>query len=198
MAGAIGLAWQAMPSKSRPKALEAELQDILSQLVTSDSSAKNCVVSVSKGDGSLAWSGAAGKAHGDVPMTKDIPIYVASVTKLYTATAIMMLFEQGMIALDDTMAKYIPHEYIDRIHVYAGTDYSSNITIRELLAHRSGIADYYTEKASNGKSLFDEFLEEPERRWTVRDTINRSRELGPNFAPGTIPPIRTQTFSCSE
>ena len=187
MASAIAwLTWQTVPSKSRSKDhLDAELQDILSELVTRDQSVKNCVVSVVKGDGSFAWSGAAGRIQGDVAMSKDTPIYIARITKLYKATVIMMLFERGAVALDDPMAKYLPHALIDRIHVYAGTDYSNNITVRELFAHRSGIAGYYTEKASGGKSLFDELVKNPERRWTVRETIDRARELRPKFPPGT-------------
>jgi D-alanyl-D-alanine carboxypeptidase len=144
------LSWQAMPLKSRSRALDVELQAIISELVAGDQSVKNCVVSVVKGDGSFVWSGAAGKAYTDVPMSKDAPIYIASVTKLYTATVVMMLVERGSIALDDPTTKYLPHAVVDGMHIYAGTDYSNEITIRELLAHRSGIADYYTEKTSDG------------------------------------------------
>ena len=182
----VWLASQAVPSKSRSRALDAELQDIISELVTTDHSVKNCVVSVMKGDGSFVWSGAAGNAYADVPMSKDAPIYIASITKLYTATVIMMLFERGLVTLDDPIAKHLPHAVVDGIHVYAGMDYSNKITIRELLAHRSGIADYYTEKAIDGKSLFEKFLANPERPWTVQDTIDRAKhELSPKFAPGT-------------
>jgi len=166
-------------------ALDTELQGIISGLVAQDRSVKNCVVAVEKGDGSCAWSGAAGNARADVAMSKDTAIYIASITKLYTASVVMMLFERGLIALDDPMAKYLPPTLLDGIHVYAGTDYSREIPIRELLGHRSGIADYYGEKASDGKSLFDVFLENPERRWTVMETIDRAKhELRPNFAPG--------------
>src|SRR5579872_2998610 len=122
-----------MTSKSRPRTLDAELQAIICGLVAADQSVKSCVASVVKGDGSFAWSGAAGNARANVPMTKDTPIYIASVTKLYTATIIMMLFERGSIALDDRIAKYLPRAIVEGIHVYAGTDYSNQITIRELL-----------------------------------------------------------------
>jgi len=165
-----------------------ELQYLVSNLVEKDKSIKNCVLSVMKGDGSFSWSGAAGIASQDdqVPMTKDTPIYIASITKLYTATAIMRLYEQGALSLDDPMAKYLPEGLIQGIHVYKGRDYSREITIKELLSHTSGIADYYTEKPKGEKSLFEMFLEEPERPWTVDETIERARkDLTPNFPPGT-------------
>lgn len=164
------------------------MEYLVSDLVSSDKSVKNCVLSVMKGDGTFSWSGAAGIAsqEGQVLMAKDTPIYIASITKLYTATAIMQLYEKGALSLDDPMSKYLPKEVIQGIHVYKGKDYSQEITIKELLSHTSGIADYYAEKPKGGKSLFELFLEEPERSWTVDETIARARnDLKPNFPPGT-------------
>jgi D-alanyl-D-alanine carboxypeptidase len=168
--------------------LNQELEYMVSRLVENDKSVRNCVLSVMKGDGSFSWSGAAGIAsqNGEVPMTKDTPIYIASITKLYTATVIMRLYEKGALSLDDPMSKYLPEGLIRGIHVYKGKDYSHEITIKELLSHTSGIADYYSEKPKGGKSLFELFLEHPERSWTVDETIERARsELRPNFPPGT-------------
>ena len=168
--------------------LNQEMEYLVSGLVEKDKSVRNCVLSVMKGDGSFSWSGAAGIARqdGQVPMTKDTPIYIASITKLYTATAIMRLYEKGALSLDDPMSKYLPEELIQGIHVYKGKDYFHEITIKQLLSHTSGIADYYTEKPKGGKSLFDLFLEKPERSWTVDETIERARkDLKPNFQPGT-------------
>jgi len=167
--------------------LNQEMQYLVSDVVENDKSVRNCVLSVMKGDGSFSWSGAAGIASqdGQVPMSKDTPIYIASITKLYTATAIMRLYEKGVLSLDDPMSKYLPEELIQGIHVYKGKDYSHEITIKELLSHTSGIADYYTEKPKEGKSLFDLIIEEPGRSWTVDETIEIARDLEPNFPPGT-------------
>ena len=168
--------------------LNQELQYLVFESIQKDKSVRNCVLSVMKGDGSFSWSGAAGIASqdGQVPMTKNTPIYIASITKLYTATAIMRLYEKGALSLDDPMSRYLPEEVIQGIHVYKGKDYSHEITIKELLSHTSGIADYYTKKPKGGKSLFDLFLEEPKRSWTVDQTIERAqKDLEPNFPPGT-------------
>ena len=168
--------------------LGRDLQQIVSETVASDSSVKNCTLAVIKGDGSFEWSGAAGTARrsGQVPMAPDTPIYIASVTKLYTAVAVMLLYERGALSLDDPMAKYLPEKLIRGIHVYEGKDYSNTVTIRQLLAHRSGIADYYEERAADGKNLFEKFVAEPDRIWTVDDTIARARDqLKAHFPPGT-------------
>jgi D-alanyl-D-alanine carboxypeptidase len=164
-----------------------ELEYIVADTVKSNKQIKNCVLSVKKGDGSFTWSGAAGIASQDsqTPMTKDTPIYLASVTKLYTAVAIMRLSEQGALALDDPMAKYLPDDLIRGIHVYQGHDYSHEITIAQLLSHTSGIADYYSEKSKDGKTMFELFVADPTRTWTVDETIARARDdMTPNFKPG--------------
>ncbi|MBW1783343.1 MAG: beta-lactamase family protein [Deltaproteobacteria bacterium] len=145
-------------------------------------------MSVMKDDGSFWWSGAAGIASQDSqsPMTKDSPIYIASITKLYNATIIMRLYEEERLSLDDSMAKYLPEKLIDNIHVYNGKNYSNKITVKQLLSHTSGIADYYSEKPKGGKNLFEIFLDNPKQPWTVADTIERTRnDLKPNFPPGT-------------
>ena len=172
----------------RLRDVDREMQSIVSDAVSRDASIRNCVLAVTKGDGSLAWSGAAGIAsqQGQVPMSAHTPIYIASVTKLYTATVIMHLFEKGSLSLEDPMGKYVSEKLIRGINLYAGKDYSSEITIAELLSQRSGIADYYTEKAKDGKSLAELLRENPERSWSVEETIARARdELKPKFRPGT-------------
>jgi D-alanyl-D-alanine carboxypeptidase len=164
-----------------------ELQRLVSGLVESDRSVKNAVLAVAKGDGSFSWAGAAGIAHRDdqVAMTTETPFYIASVTKLYTATVIMRLYEAGALSPDDPMAKYLPADLIKGIEVYKGRDYSGEVTIKQLLSHTSGIADYYLEKGADGKSLFELYVEDPERTWTVNETIDRARrEMPAHFAPG--------------
>jgi D-alanyl-D-alanine carboxypeptidase len=168
--------------------LDQEMEYLVSGLVEKNKSVRNCVLSVMKSDGSFSWSGAAGVARqdGQVPMTKDTPIYIASILKLYTATVIMRLYEKGALSLDDPMSKYLPEGLIRGIHVYKGKDYSQEITIKQLLSHTSGIADYYTEKPKGGKSVFELLLEQPERTWRVDETIEWARDkLEPNFRPGT-------------
>ncbi len=175
-------------SNSSSNDLDLKLERSVSALVEKDKSIENCVLAVTNGDGSYSWAGAAGIANqdGQVPMTKDTPIYIASVTKLYTATAIMKLYEEGALSLDDPMSKYLPADLITRINVYKGTDYSSEITIEQLLAQTSGIADYYEEKGKDGKSVFEILVADPDSYWTVDGAIARTRdELQPHFAPGT-------------
>ena len=85
------------------------------------------------------------------------------------------------------MSKYLSEELIRNIHVYNGKDYSYEITIKELLSHTSGIADYYDEKSyKDNKNIFELYLEYPEKSWTEIEKIERVRnDMKPSFKPGT-------------
>lgn len=64
-----------------------------------------------------------------LPMRKNEIFDLASVSKLFTATAIMQLWDEGKFKLDDPVAKYLPA---------FGVHGKGNVTIRELLTHTSG------------------------------------------------------------
>jgi len=55
---------------------------------------------------------------------------LASVSKQFTATAVLMLYEDSLIALDDTLTRYFP-------------EFPYQITIRQLLIHTSGLPKYF-------------------------------------------------------
>ena len=67
-----------------------------------------------------------------IPLDTSSVFAIASVTKPYTATAIMMLKERDKLSYDDKLSKYFP-EF---------PKYSEQITIKHLLTHTSGIIDY--------------------------------------------------------
>ncbi len=69
--------------------------------------------------------------EGALPATNATVYRTGSITKQFTAAAIMQLVEQGRIALDDPMTKYLP-EYPQW----------RTITVRQLLNHTSGIHSY--------------------------------------------------------
>jgi len=75
----------------------------------------------------------------DAPVTPDTVFELASVTKQFTATAIMRLIEQGKLKLDDPIIKLLP----------SAPNKWNGITIRHLLTHTSGLAGGF------GESLYD-------------------------------------------
>ena len=84
-----------------------------------------------------------------------------SVGKQFTATAVMMLVEEGKIGLDEKISKYLG----DVPETWA------NITIRHLLSHTSGMTDYPTD--------FDF-----RRDYTEDEILKRAKEIPVAFKPG--------------
>jgi CubicO group peptidase (beta-lactamase class C family) len=82
-----------------------------------------------------------------LPMQTDNIFRIASQTKAITSVAIMMLYEEGKLLLDDPLSRYIPEfakpVVLDKFNAedssYTTVPAKSEITIRQLLTHTSGI-----------------------------------------------------------
>ena len=135
-----------------PAALTLALDTVFRRFVSRHRYVHHAVVAVSRGDGSFTWSAACGDAHPGGPRFEaDSPYFVASITKLYLATIVLRLVEQRRLALDDRLGVHLPPERIARLLVWRGRDVTPEISIRHLLSHTSGLADYYEGK--RGRSL---------------------------------------------
>lgn len=84
---------------------------------------------------------------------------IGSVTKQFTAAAIMRLVEQGKIDLDAPASRY-------------ASELQSDVTIRQLLTHTSGINDYFTT------------LTDPDATLSEAQAVALIKSLGRKFAPG--------------
>jgi CubicO group peptidase (beta-lactamase class C family) len=92
-------------------------------------------------DGKVTYQQAYGLANIELnaPVTTDTVFQIQSITKTFTATAVMMLVEEGKLALDDPVGKHLD-----------GTPESWNpITLRHLLSHTSGIKDFINEPTAS-------------------------------------------------
>ncbi|GIH78044.1 serine hydrolase domain-containing protein [Planobispora longispora] len=98
----------------------------------------------------------------------------ASVTKTFTAVAALRLVEQGRLRLDDPIGRHLDPALMKKIR------YGSRITLRQLLEHTSGIADYVTDDPS----WMSEVFAGPHRIWTPRELAERGLRLPPAFQPG--------------
>jgi CubicO group peptidase (beta-lactamase class C family) len=94
--------------------------------------APGCSVGIGQ-EGSLIYGrgyGAADLQHG-VPITTGTVFNAGSVAKQVTALAVELLAEDGRLSLDDDLRRYVPEL----------PAYAANITLREMLAHTSGLRD---------------------------------------------------------
>jgi CubicO group peptidase (beta-lactamase class C family) len=80
------------------------------------------------------------------PLEKDAIFRVASQTKAITSVAVMMLYEEGELLLDDTVSKYLPEfseqdvlvNFDESDSLFIATKARRQVTIRDLLTHTSG------------------------------------------------------------
>ena len=84
----------------------------------------------------LVWSGAYGNldAAGKAPAQADTLYSICSISKTFTAVAIMQLVEAGKLRLDDDIGDLLPEFKVQRTDADSGP-----ITIRALLTHASGL-----------------------------------------------------------
>jgi CubicO group peptidase (beta-lactamase class C family) len=91
-----------------------------------------CVMAIDYGK--LVFEHAAGLAdiEGKTPCTPATNFRMASVSKQFTATAIMLLVDRGKLSLEDPLTKFFP----------GFPEYGKRITVKHLLTHTSGLPEY--------------------------------------------------------
>src|SRR4051812_48774264 len=94
---------------------------------------------------------AIGKADiaGDRPMRPDTIFWIASMTKPVTATAVLMLQEEGKLSVDDPVEKHLPE--FKGLKTADGKP--ARVTIRHLLTHTSGMGEISADEARGIKDL---------------------------------------------
>jgi len=133
-----------------------------------------------------AAAGKLGAAH-DVAMPANAIFAIASMTKPVTSVAIMMLFEEGKLKLDDPVSKYLAGfdnlqvitKFNDKDATYEARPAKRPMTIRHLLTHTSGIAygafnpiEYRLKDATKKNEWELPLVNDPGEKW--------------NYSPSTV------------
>lgn len=125
-------------------------------------------------DGKLAYA----KAYGDASLqphraaTPAMRYGIGSISKQFTATALLMLQEEGKLSLDDKVSKYVPN-----------MGEAGEVTIRQLLSHTAGIRDFWPQdfmfsdmrQATKPEGILDRWARQPldfpaGERWQYSNT----------------------------
>ncbi|MDI6098707.1 serine hydrolase domain-containing protein [Actinoplanes sp. NEAU-A12] len=122
----------------------AESGELMERLLKTDQPGCSAAVGI---EGVVAWSGARGVADTTTgrPLTTTSVFDIASVSKQFTATAVLLLAGAGDLDLTDPVAKHVPG-----LPGWAGT-----VTIDHLIHHTSGITDYTHLLTAAGHTLTD-------------------------------------------
>jgi D-alanyl-D-alanine carboxypeptidase len=132
------------------------------------------------------WHGAIGvidRVSGE-PLVGDEVVRSASLTKTFVAAAVLRLSETGSVGLDDPISSRIRPSLIEPLRK-DGYDVD-RITIRQLLEHTSGIADYFGSEQDSSTSAYAAAVNaDPQRMWTPEEQIQfAADEYEPLSAPG--------------
>ena len=122
--------------------------------------------------GAVVSAGALGfrDAADTLPITEDTIFQLASVSKQFTATAVMLLVRRGLLSPDDKLSRFFPE-----LTAY------KDVTVRQLLTHTGGVPDYFEDA--------DWFI----KIWKEEGRVPRNDEIlrflleskcKPPFAPG--------------
>jgi CubicO group peptidase (beta-lactamase class C family) len=106
---------------------------------------------------------------GTQPVATNDHVRVGSVTKTMTATVVLQLVQEGRLALDDPVGKFVPN-------VPGGDD----ITIAQLLDMHSGLSDYTNDAAWVRAASAD-----PQRVWTAQELLDVALAHPLEFVPGS-------------
>ena len=112
---------------------------------------------------------------------KDSQFFIASTTKLFTSAIIIQLIEEGSIAYSTKIVDILDSTTIHGLNVLNNKDYSNEITIKHLLAHTSGLPNYFSEHRYFAKSLEQQLISNIDTKYTFEDTIKWSKKFKPKF-----------------
>lgn len=147
--------------------LAGQLQAVLDEAVALSGSSGGVAGAWSPWAGE--WTGATGTVDFDEksePVTTDTEFRLGTLTSEVTCTVLLRLVDEGRVALDDPV-----DDYVDWV---PGLD---GITLGQLCAHTSGVADYYP-------GLQSHFVANPERIWPPSELLSSGLALPRTGTPG--------------
>jgi D-alanyl-D-alanine carboxypeptidase len=167
LALALGVLFFALPlfAQSLPPDVQKSIDDVATQTLASTGvpSASLAIVK----DGKIVYARAYGNAHLQpvVAATPEMRYCIGSISKQFTAAAILLLAEQGKLSLDDPVSKFVPN--LTR---------AKEVTIRELLSHTSGYQDFWPQDYVPPMML---------KPVTAQQILDRWARIPLDFDPGT-------------
>jgi CubicO group peptidase (beta-lactamase class C family) len=153
LAAGLSVAADAGPGLS--PAVKAQI-DVLVQKQITDGATPGIALAIAK-NGQTLYEKADGVRNisSKAPMLVNTPQAIGSITKQFTAAAILLLQEQKKLSIDDKLSKYVP-EYVD----------ADQITLRQMLNMVSGISD-------NDPAIYGDHLQQPITRKEMLVNLNK-------------------------
>jgi len=164
--GSISASGGSTISKDEHAETRAALQNLIDQQVK-EQDILGMAIAVRLADGTVIGKASGySDPSGEEAWSVDTVSALGSVTKTFTAVVVMQLVEEGKLSLDDTIDTWFPEQ-----------SNGNRITIRMLLSHTSGIANYISgENVMEGKW---------NKEWAPMDLVAEANKSGPVGEPGS-------------
>jgi CubicO group peptidase (beta-lactamase class C family) len=161
--GATDTQTQATLTREHLAELSAESDDAVAEFAPAGG--PGCSAAVAS-EGTVLWAGAGGLADvgAGIPITTETRFDMASVSKQFTATAILMLQREGLLSVSDPISTYV-----DGLPAWGST-----VTLDQLIHHTSRIPDYWVEL----DKIHIWFSDAADQQVTM-DAIRREKKLEP-------------------
>ncbi|MBI3233604.1 MAG: beta-lactamase family protein [Bacteroidetes bacterium] len=158
--------------------IEKKVQHYIDSIYQAHPSSVGIMVHVESPEKKISWNYAVGVSDkvNNTPLSAQQPFLTASNTKTYVAAAILKLVEMKKFILDQSIDSLLP---VQTNQLFKNDGYKTNeITVRHLLSHTSGIADYVNDD-------YFEFVNKNKKyKWTRNEQITLATKVGtPLSAP---------------
>jgi len=113
-----------------------------------------------------------------------LPGPLTDVTMLFTLAMVLRECDRGAMSPQTPIGDLLAPDVVEGLCVYRGKDLSSQVTMEHLIAHQSGIPDFYQPHGRGTISLMRQSLDR-DRAWTLEQALEIARHYPAKFAPGT-------------
>lgn len=103
---------------------------------------------------------------------EDKPFHIASIGKMFTSILIMRLEERNILSTNATIIKYLNNDILKDLFIINNVDHKDQITIKQLLTHTSGIADYFDDKTEKWNIFIRDVVDNPNVFWTPQSILD--------------------------
>ena len=148
--------------------------DRIAQKLSRDARVSEVQLRVTDRDGTLDYSWAAPGSRASHA--------IASSTKTFAAVLVLRKVAAGELTLEQPLASILPRDDVVGLNRFGDVDRVDDITVRDVLAHTSGIPNYYDAKALDPASDIAA-VTAADQGWAYHDTLELVRGMSASFAP---------------
>src|SRR5688572_17638464 len=123
------------------------------EAVLAEKKIPGAVLGVLRGDDVSVFAAGVANRNTGIEVTDDTVFQIGSITKVWTATLVMMLVDEGVLDLDEPVVTYLPEFRV------ADPDVTKTVTLRHLLSHSSGIGGDHILDTAPGADNLERYVE---------------------------------------